>query len=120
MGSQTALGYPYPTGTDRVMDGDNAIQALAEAVNGKVGAAATGVVSVPISALNANASAAVTFPVGRFTAAPVVIANPQSNSATTTVASAVAATASGVTVWAARLAGTVAALNVHWVAIQIP
>jgi len=30
MGSQTASALPYPTGTDRVMDGDNAIQALAE------------------------------------------------------------------------------------------
>lgn len=34
MGSQTTpLRYPYPTGGDRVMDGDNAIQALAEALN---------------------------------------------------------------------------------------
>ena len=32
MGSQTASALPYPTGTDRVMDGDNAIQALAEAL----------------------------------------------------------------------------------------
>lgn len=34
MGGTTApLGFPYPTGTDRVMDGDNAIQALADAVD---------------------------------------------------------------------------------------
>jgi hypothetical protein len=30
--ASTIKGYPYPVGTDRVMDGDNAIQALAEAV----------------------------------------------------------------------------------------
>jgi hypothetical protein len=30
MGSQTTHGFPYPVGTDRVMDGDNAMQALAQ------------------------------------------------------------------------------------------
>ena len=30
MGDTTTHGFPYPVGTDRVMDGDNAIQALAE------------------------------------------------------------------------------------------
>lgn len=34
MGSTTSKGYPFPVGTDRVMDGDDAIQALAEAING--------------------------------------------------------------------------------------
>lgn len=29
----TPKGYPYPVGTDRVMDGDDAIKALAEAVD---------------------------------------------------------------------------------------
>lgn len=33
MGSTTTHGLPYPVGTDRVMDGDNAMQALAEAVD---------------------------------------------------------------------------------------
>jgi hypothetical protein len=33
MGSTTTKGYPYPVGTDRVMDGDDAIKALAEAVD---------------------------------------------------------------------------------------
>src|SRR5262245_7444184 len=38
MGSTTpVLALPYPVGTDRVMDGDNAIQALAEAVEAKLG-----------------------------------------------------------------------------------
>jgi len=34
MGSTTTKGYPYPVGTDRVMDGDDAIKALAEAIDG--------------------------------------------------------------------------------------
>lgn len=33
MGSNTTHGLPYPVGTDRLMDGDNAIQALAEALD---------------------------------------------------------------------------------------
>ena len=33
MGSTTSKGYPFPVGTDRVMDGDDAIRALAEAVD---------------------------------------------------------------------------------------
>lgn len=33
MGGTTTNGLPYPVGTDRVMDGDNAIQALAEAID---------------------------------------------------------------------------------------
>lgn len=44
MGSSTAHGFPYPVGTDRVMDGDNAMQALAEQVDAQLyaGAAAPG------------------------------------------------------------------------------
>ena len=33
MAGTTAHGLPYPTGSDLIMDGDNAIQALAEAVD---------------------------------------------------------------------------------------
>jgi hypothetical protein len=33
MGGVTARGFPYPTGTDRVADGDNAIQALAASID---------------------------------------------------------------------------------------
>src|SRR4051812_13428855 len=37
MGSQTAsLKMPYPVGTDRVMDGDNAMQALAERIEARM------------------------------------------------------------------------------------
>jgi hypothetical protein len=33
MGSQTTHGFPYPVGTDRVMDGDDAIKALAQQID---------------------------------------------------------------------------------------
>ena len=36
-GTTPSLALPYPTGTDRVMDGDNAIQALALAVETDLG-----------------------------------------------------------------------------------
>lgn len=54
MGDTTEHGLPYPVGTDRVMDGDNAIQALAEAIDtamlsdtGQVTAAAAGFTILP-------------------------------------------------------------------------
>lgn len=72
MPQNTPKGFPYPIGTDRVMDGDDAIRNLATAVDTKVGLVASGQVTVPITAANTVASAAVTFPVGLFTAAPAV------------------------------------------------
>jgi hypothetical protein len=51
MGSATvAKGYPYPVGTDRVMDGDDAIRALAESLDAdatRVTKATSGGQSVP-------------------------------------------------------------------------
>ena len=38
--STPVYGFPYPLGTDRVMDGDNAIEALARAVESQIAAAA--------------------------------------------------------------------------------
>jgi hypothetical protein len=35
MGGTTTHGLPYPTGTDLIMNGDNAMQALAEAIDAK-------------------------------------------------------------------------------------
>jgi hypothetical protein len=39
-GSTPTYGFPYPTGTDRVQDGDNAIAALAQAVEDEIDAGA--------------------------------------------------------------------------------
>lgn len=69
----TSRGYPYPLGTDRVMDGDDAIHALAQAVEDKLGGPQiTGPAAVPALAAGASSSTAVTFPAGRFTVAPNV------------------------------------------------
>lgn len=69
MGTTTA-GYPYPEGTDKVIDGDNAIQALAEALDGPVGAAGSVAVLAPAAGVG---SATVTFPAGLFTTTPRVV-----------------------------------------------
>jgi hypothetical protein len=47
-------------------------EAIAEWVNDNVGRVASGTATVPISAINTAGSVAVTFPAGRFSAAPKV------------------------------------------------
>lgn len=57
MGSITPIyGFPYPVGTDRVMDGDNAIEALARAVEGSIKAGTAALTT------NATGDASITFP----------------------------------------------------------
>jgi hypothetical protein len=72
MPANTPRGYPYPVGTDRVMDGDDAIHNLATAVDTRLGVSATGTVTHPFN--NATQSVvAVTFPAGRFVNPPVAV-----------------------------------------------
>lgn len=102
----TAKGFPYPIGTDRVMDGDDAIKALAEAVGNYHGARIWATqVSVSVAAA-ASGNAAVTFPAGLFTAAPVCVASVALNS-TAYFAICTGATASGCTATAVHRDGTV-------------
>jgi hypothetical protein len=54
MGSNTTNGLPYPVGTDRIMDGDNAMQALAEAVDAKT-LASTGAITLAAAGFSAAA-----------------------------------------------------------------
>ena len=122
MSSQTALGYPYPVGTDRVMDGDDAIKALAQAVNDKTGVSAAG--TFPAGSLATGvASVAITFPVGRFTANPVVIptcVHPDSQAGVLAVSTTGATigvqqrTAAGATVTTGN------SRTGYWYAVQIP
>lgn len=115
----TPLGYPYPLGTDRVMDGDDAIHALATAVDSKLGLAASGLVSVDVTALGTPGTKTVTFPAGRFTVAPSVVANPSTPNPQQWNASVTAVTAAGFTAAAVRSAGSVpASTNVQWIALQ--
>lgn len=120
MPANTPKGYPYPLGTDRVMDGDNAIHDLATAIDTKLGVAAAGVVSVTIGTINTSVSAAITFPVGLFTAPPVLTAGPNGNNPMTIVACAGPnPTTTGGTVFGARTAST-GSVNVAWLAVQLP
>jgi hypothetical protein len=76
----TPKGFPYPEDTDLVSQGAQAIKALALAIDTNVGRVAGGTANVNIAAANTAASVAVTFPAGRFTAAPNVTAVPQTAS----------------------------------------
>ncbi len=73
MPANTAKGYPYPLGTDRLMDGDDAIHNLATAVDTKLGVAASGTAQLTTPA-SGNGTVAVTFPAGRFTGTPNAVA----------------------------------------------
>lgn len=72
MPANTPRGHPYPVGTDRVMDGDDAIHNLATSVDTKLGVSATGTVTHPFSNVT-QSIVAVTFPAGRFVNPPVVL-----------------------------------------------
>lgn len=120
MPANTPLGYPYPLGTDRLMDGDDAIHNLASAVEGKLGVQASGTAVVTVATINTPASVAVTFPVGRFTVAPVVTACAVSNNPGTILAGVgTGPTTTGCTVFGYRSAST-GTVNVAWNAVQCP
>lgn len=57
--SGTVNGLPYPTGTDKLRDGDNAIQALAEAIGPRLSAGWSGEFNV---STNSDANVTGTFP----------------------------------------------------------
>lgn len=116
MPANTPKGYPYPLGTDRLMDGDDAIHNLAQAVDDHLGRVAAGQATVAVSTANTPASVAVTFPVGRFTATPYIVTQYNGTLAGRSASSSAASTA-GATVWGnAPTTGNVA---VGWVAVQV-
>jgi hypothetical protein len=116
MGSQTAKGYPYPVGSDRVMDGDNAIQALAEAVDTRTGVSASGTATISISAA-ASGSVTVTFPAGRFTVPPSVV---HVTNSFNYIPGANTPSASAIVLYAGHRAGTASSivLTTWWIARQ--
>ena len=71
----TPSGYPYPEPSDAVAQGADAIKALALAVDGAAGKSASGTVQIKLTNA-ATGQMAITFPPGRFTAAPLVVATP--------------------------------------------
>lgn len=116
--ANTPLGYPYPVGTDRVMDGDNVIQSLAEAVEAKLGVYRCGSVTIPTPD-TAVGTVSVTFPAGLFTAVPAVGASCNSNTPMSWAANCYQPTASGMQVKAQK-ASTAASTSivVSWWAAQ--
>jgi len=127
MGSQTTrTGLPFPVGTDRVMDGDDAMAALANRLDGSTPgpfvsvpfSKAAGRVAVPVNAAVLG-TAAVTFPAGRFTQPPIMNANITSHSNFYAVATAV--TASGFTANARNADNTplTATIQFDWTAVQM-
>src|SRR5215831_20233588 len=68
----TGSGYHYPAGTDPAKDGATAIKNLADDIDRKAGTGWSG--KVVCTTVNAqSASKSVTFPSGRFTAAPMCV-----------------------------------------------
>lgn len=119
MSANTTRGWPYPVGTDRVADGDDAIRALAEKADARVGyGACGGSVVLPITAVNTTATVAVTFPVGMFPSNPVVqlTNNVAGAPQQVTPPSVGSLNAAGMSIFGQRTAGS-AAYTVQWLAI---
>lgn len=83
-------------------------------------AVATGITSCTVDG-QSSPSVAVTFPTGRFTSAPVVVATPSSPAGAANQVQAItsAVTASGFSIRLTRsLTGSSTVIPVHWIAIQ--
>ena len=121
MPATTPKGYPYPLGTDRVMDGDDAIASLANAVDTKLGVAAAGIFTTGAPPTpNTPITTALTFPAGRFTAAPIVTASPNTSAVAIVAPIGISSiTASGCNISFSRSSGTTA-ITVCWQAVQLP
>lgn len=113
----TTHGIPYPLGDELVKDGDNAMAAMATAIDPAL-ARASGIATVSVSGTPGQGSLTVSFPAGRFSATPAV------------------ATSSTSVIWQAAVSGTsstqvtidvrrwdggagTGTLLVHWVAIGV-
>lgn len=119
MGTTPINALPYPEPTDPVAQGADAIKALANALDkGVAKAIAAGSATLPITALNTGASVAVTFPAGRFTAAPYVFGTPIIGGAAVGPIAVSGTTPNGCTLWGQKTAGAISPLTVNWLAIQ--
>ena len=106
--ASTARGYPYPLGTDPVMQGDDAMHSLADALDVKAGSSAAGSLTITIGSAMTPVTVSVTFPTGRFKVAPVVVTTPSSTlpqTAQVSAANSPAVTATGFTAVGARTSG---------------
>lgn len=110
-------GYPYPLGSDRLMDGDDAIHALATSVDYSIQA---GTVVVTPSAQDTDTSLTVTFP-HPYAVPPIVVVAPMTGPPSANYSQAVFASNVTTTNFAARVKrSTVVGITVAWVAIGKP
>lgn len=119
----TGKGYPYPEGTDLVMEGDDAIKALAETIDTKLPFAATsGRRDMGETAPGNTNSRTITFPVGMFTDYPIVVTTGNTSYPQTRgkASSVTAASTTSATLWAFydSTGSATATLALYWVAMQ--
>lgn len=118
MPTTTTRGYPVPLDSDPVCDGAEATRLLGQAVNDKVGIVACGIISVPVAA-SAAGTVVLTYPAGRFSAAPVVALAPRNASYNASVAGS-GGTNVNVTIAVRHIDNTSAttSVDVMWIAVQ--
>lgn len=109
-------GFPFPTLGD-VPNVPADMQALAEAVDATMPTTAAGVVTVPAPSAvpgGTGATAAVTFPEGRFSSPPAVSVTVETLSGNGGFAMVSSVTATGCTIGLYLLQGSPVSRTVHW------
>src|SRR5215831_5401731 len=97
-GGSTGRGLPYPSPTDPLMEGADAIRALAEAINPWLYPQASGNQSFGTAiAAGSYDTRAVTFPSGRFTVGPTVVTSPVVTNPNSRTSAVTSVTATGFT-----------------------
>jgi hypothetical protein len=115
----TPLGFHYPALTD-APNGPVQIQQTATDIDTYLTGlpkAATGSSAITLVALNTPVSAAITFPAGLFTTAPIVVCTVQATNPQAYAAAYASASSTGATVYLAQLTGSVVSRTVSWIAI---
>lgn len=118
MPENTPTGWPYPVGTDRVMDGDDAIQALATRLDARLGyGVCSGLDVTPApDAIDTPVTVAIVFPVGFFVNPPTVVVGVQAVHPEWVDATATEVTADGFTAAAVRHAAPLGPIQCTWIA----
>lgn len=117
MPSTTPHGFRYPLDSDPVSDAAAAVRNLANDVDDKVGAFAAGSVTVVLNP-GSNGSAAVTFPLGRFAAAPRVVATVNGTNGYVASTNSVTATGFNAVVRQINDVSATANVPVTWIAVD--
>jgi hypothetical protein len=117
----TTLGFRVPLDSDPVCDGAEATRNLGQDVDDFVGVLAAGTINITLTAVTFN-SAAITFPVGRFASAPIVVASlasaPGGSNKLTARCSGVTAAGATLFVYSADGTNATATVAVNWIAIK--